>query len=102
MITLTEFFIDGLLISTLCIFGLIGNFLIIIIFCNKKLRTSIINYLLICLAISDSIILFITLFQQGIPTIKNYVGFAVYTYYSTSLIEIYFRTYYYFILNVGK
>ena len=97
----TSEFIDGFLLSFLCVFGLIGNLLSVVVLLHKEMRSST-SCLLIGLAVSDSVFLAVELYQVGIPNVKEYYDIYPFLNFSTSILDAYVRTYWFFIVNVGK
>lgn len=53
----------------LVLIGLIGNFLIIFVFCQSRFRSNSSNVYLLCLAVNDSLFLLVHLIED---TVKNY------------------------------
>lgn len=70
----------GCLITTVGVFGLIGNIISMIILSRPQMRSSI-NYLLIGLARYDTFLIITSILLFGLPTIYPYSGYMSYYYF---------------------
>ncbi|CAD5232200.1 unnamed protein product [Bursaphelenchus xylophilus] len=55
-----------------CLLGLCANLCNVYVFSNKKMRSHLVNYFLLCLAISDAIVLLTSFFVFCFPVIAEY------------------------------
>lgn len=76
-----EFWINGVLINFVGIFGIFGNILSMVILSRPQMRSSI-NYLLIGLARCDTVLIITSMLLFGIPAIYPYTGYLFYYYYN--------------------
>lgn len=77
---LFEFWISGVFLNIIGLFGIIGNIISMIILSRPQMRSSI-NYLLMGLAKCDIILILTSMLLFGLPTIYPYTGYLFYYYY---------------------
>lgn len=70
----------GCLLTTVGVFGIIGNIISMIILSRPQMRSSI-NYLLIGLARYDTVLIVTSILVFGIPSIYPYSGYLSYYYF---------------------
>lgn len=75
-----EFYMNGIVLNLVAIVGLLGNILSMIILSRPHMRSSI-NYLLIGLARSDTILIITSMLLFGLRSIYPYTGYTFFYYY---------------------
>lgn len=75
-----DFYMSGIVLNLVGIVGLLGNILSMIILSRPHMRSSI-NYLLIGLARSDTILIITSILLFGLRSIYPYTGYMFYYYY---------------------